>query len=236
VSDHLARRLAAGLALGMGSAALGLPELAPVFSPGRSLLHIADRLADPTKVALTFDDGPHPEATPRVLDFLSRHDLSATFFLVAEQVALRPDLAAEIARRGHAVGVHGYSHRTLVRLDEQQLDGDLERAARLISAVTGRTLALYRPPRGMFTYSGLATVRRRGWEPVLWAADGRDWRSSATPASICRRVTSGLRGGEVILLHDADHYAAQESWRNTVAALPLIVRELRARGLEPVRL
>jgi peptidoglycan-N-acetylglucosamine deacetylase len=236
VAEHLARRLAAGLALGVGSAALALPELAPVFSPGRSLLGIADRLADHTKVALTFDDGPHPEGTPRVLDFLSRHDLSATFFLVAEQVARRPDLAAEIARRGHSVGIHGYSHRTLVRLGEHRLDEDLERAARLISAATGLKATLYRPPRGMFTYSGLATVRERGWEPVLWAADGRDWRSSATPASICRRVTSGLCGGEVILLHDADHYAAEGSWSNTVAALPLIVSGLRARGLEPVRL
>ena len=227
------RREAALLASGCTAilAGLGLPALAPVWWIGRSLLGLSDHVADPRTVALTFDDGPHPEGTPRVLDFLSERGLRATFFLVGEQVVRRPGLASEIASRGHEIGLHGYEHRTLSRLTGRELSEDLKRAVHVISSATGKVPDLYRPPRGVFTYRGLQMIHRLGWHPVLWAADGRDWRGSATADSISRRVTEGLRGGEVILLHDSDHYGSPCSWRNTVAALPLIVGALEIKGL-----
>ena len=211
-------------------AGLGLPALAPVWSIGRSLLGLADHVADSQTVALTFDDGPHAEGTPRVLDFLSERRLRATFFLVGEQVVRRPGLASEIASRGHEIGLHGYEHRTLLRLNGRELSEDLKRAVHVISSATGKVPDLYRPPRGIFTYRGLRVVHHLGWHPVLWAADGRDWRSSATPDSICGRIAERLRGGEVILLHDSDYYGSLGSWQNTVAALPLIISALEAKG------
>ena len=231
-------RAAVRAALGLSGivVSLGLPALAPICSVSRLFLGITDRLADRTKVALTFDDGPHPDGTPRVLDFLSETRTEATFFLVGEQVLKRPRLAAEIALRGHEIGLHGYEHRTLVRLTGRELSEDLERAAYVIASATNRKPDLYRPPRGVFTYSGLAATRRLGLQPILWAADGRDWRRRATPNSICQRITGGLKGGEVILLHDADHYGSRGSWRNTLAALPLIVRELNSKELTAVAL
>ena len=228
--------VAGGIAAVGAAAALGLPELAPVSSGCRRLLDLTDRLPDRRTVALTFDDGPHLEGTPRVLDFLAEMGIRATFFLVGEQVARWPGLAAQVARAGHVIGLHGYEHRTLPGRAARELDDDWNRAVDTIASATGREPTLYRPPRGMFTYRSLAAVRNRGLQPVLWAADGRDWRRSATAASICRRIASRLQGGEVILLHDADHYAAPGSWRDTAAALPLLTGELQVRGLVPVAL
>jgi peptidoglycan/xylan/chitin deacetylase (PgdA/CDA1 family) len=230
----------AGLSLALGISAatvvLGLPASAPVCSVSRSLLRIGDRLTDHSSVALTFDDGPHPQGTPRVLDFLSQHHIRATFFLVGEQVERRPGLAAEIAARGHAIGLHCYHHRVVARLTPRALREDLDRSAFAIGDATGRVPDLFRPPRGVFTYGALAEVRRRGWLPVLWAADGRDWRRTATPSSISERIASRLRGGEIVLLHDSDFYSSPGSWLNTLGAVALLVDELRGRGLAAVPL
>ena len=110
---------------------------------------------------------------------------------------------------------------------------DLDRAADAIERATGIVPVLYRPPRGVFTYSALAEVRRRGWFPVLWAADGRDWRRHATPASISGRIARRLEGGEVVLLHDSDFYASPGSWKNTLDALPLLLTAMEAKRLSP---
>lgn len=220
-----------GLCLSGALVALGLPTCAPISSASRSLLGVSDRLTDRSHIALTLDDGPHAEGTPRVLDLLSGCGVKATFFLVGEQVARRPHLAAEIARRGHEIGLHGYRHRVVCRLSERELIEDLDKAAYLIAAASGRQASLYRPPRGIFTYQALRTIRRRGFCPVLWAADGRDWRRQATPASIAQRITSELKGGEVILLHDSDYYASPGSWRNALAALSLLIPYVQREGM-----
>jgi hypothetical protein len=91
-------------------------------------------------------------------------------------------------------------------------------------------------PRCRFTARTLAEVRRRGWAPTLWSRWGRDWRRNATATGIATRATQQLRGGDVVLLHDADFYSAPGSWRRTVAALPLILAEIEARGLRTVTL
>jgi peptidoglycan/xylan/chitin deacetylase (PgdA/CDA1 family) len=213
-----------------------LPALAPVWANGRWLLRIADHVVDRAAVALTFDDGPHPQGTRLILDVLSEWDVRATFFLVGAQVAKWPALAAQIAARGHEIGVHGYDHRVLPRLSGPEFREDLRRAAHVISSATGRAPVLYRPPRGVLTYEALAVVCSNGWHPVLWAADGRDWRRSASPASIARRVTAGVSGGEIVLLHDADHYSASGSWKNTCAAMPFILEAFRRKGLAAVPL
>jgi peptidoglycan/xylan/chitin deacetylase (PgdA/CDA1 family) len=88
----------------------------------------------------------------------------------------------------------------------------------------------------VFTPYGLAEARRRGWTPLLWSAWGRDWQASASAQSIARRATRTLRAGDVVLLHDADHYSAPGSWRRTADALPRILDEIAARGLRAVAL
>lgn len=183
-------------------------------------------------VALTFDDGPHPQGTPAVLETLREHGASATFFLAGEQVARRPALAAEIVAAGHRVELHCYRHRNLLRLGVRQFLEDAERAQAIIEEASGQAIADYRPPYGIFSTATLRAVRRRGWRPVLWSRWGKDWRRGATAESIARRSSAGIEAGDIVLLHDADYYSARGSWVRTAAALPLILTELESRGLK----
>jgi peptidoglycan-N-acetylglucosamine deacetylase len=182
-------------------------------------------------VALTFDDGPHPQGTPAVLEALREHGAEATFFLAGEQVEQRPALAAEIVAAGHRVELHCYRHRNLLRLGVRQFLEDAERARAIIEEASGQAIADYRPPYGIFSAATLRATRRRGWRPVLWSRWGKDWRRNATAESIARRSSTGIEAGDIVLLHDADYYSARGSWVRTAAALPLILTELESRGL-----
>ena len=188
------------------------------------------RLPDRDRVALTFDDGPHPQGTPAVLAELDRRGARATFFLVGEQVARDPGLAREVADAGHEIALHGYRHTLLLRRRVAELAADLDRAAAAIADATGAAPRLYRPPYGVFSLAGLALVRRRGWQPFLWSRWGRDWERAATPTSIARTASRGLANGDVVLLHDADDYSSEGSWRRTAAALPDVLEAALATG------
>jgi peptidoglycan/xylan/chitin deacetylase (PgdA/CDA1 family) len=217
-------------ALGLGVAHSG-PALC-AWSPAlRRALAVRDSVAGGRAVALTFDDGPHPRGTPATLKALAQHGVRATFFLVGEHVERHPDVALDIAAAGHDVGLHCYRHRSLLRLAPWQLREDLRRAESAIIAATGLTPRLYRPPYGVLTTAALLYARRHLYTTLLWARSGRDWRAGATPATIAADAAAGLRGGEVILLHDADSYSARGSWERTVAALPRIIERVRAAGL-----
>ena len=185
-------------------------------------------------VALTFDDGPHPEGTPAVLELLARADTRATFFLVGEQVRRRPRLAAEILAAGHIVALHGDQHRLQLRLTPAQVQADLARGAATLEDATGAAIVWHRPPYGIYSPAGLGAVRAAGWRPLLWSRWGKDWRRSTTPRRIATRATRSLSAGDVILLHDADFYSAHNSHRRTAEALPLILTQLSSRKLDTV--
>jgi peptidoglycan/xylan/chitin deacetylase (PgdA/CDA1 family) len=187
-------------------------------------------------VAITFDDGPHPEGTPLVLEALREADATATFFLAGEQVVRRPALAAEIVAAGHRVELHCHRHRNQLRLTPGQILDDADRARAAIEDATDQAIHDYRPPYGIFSALGLRAIRRRGWRPVLWSLWGRDWTRGATADSIACRATAGARDGDVLLLHDADYYSAGGSWMRTAAALPVILEELDGHGLRTVSL
>jgi peptidoglycan/xylan/chitin deacetylase (PgdA/CDA1 family) len=179
-------------------------------------------------VALTFDDGPHPEGTPAVLDALG--DVRATFFLAGEQVERFPDVAAEVAARGHQIAVHCHRHRVQLRLRERAIRDDIERALAAIGEATGRRPTVHRPPLGIYSPAGLRVTRALGLQPLLWSRWGKDWRRWTTPERIAARATRSLSDGDVILLHDADHYSANGSWRRTVRALPAILAAAQLTG------
>jgi peptidoglycan-N-acetylglucosamine deacetylase len=185
-------------------------------------------------VALTFDDGPHPEGTPAVLEVLAEAGISATFFVVGEQVERRPALAAEIAQRGHVVALHGYRHRPQPVMSARSVRDDLARGAEAIESAIGTRPVWHRPPYGLYSAAGLAAVRRHGLKPLLWSKWGKDWRRLTTPGRIAARATRELRPGDVILLHDADFYSSKSSHERTAAALKLIVRELKRQKLGTV--
>jgi peptidoglycan/xylan/chitin deacetylase (PgdA/CDA1 family) len=244
--DHRTHGSRIAGALG-GAAAVGylLPALAgsrpvgfasspaPISPRLRALLGVEDTTASGAGYALTFDDGPHPEGTPAMLEILARERARATFFLVGEQVLRSPTLAREIADAGHAVALHCYRHRNLLRLTPRQVREDVARAEEAIAVHTGCTPELYRPPFGVLNAAALRLARARGWRTLLWSHWGRDWEARATPASIAARVTDAAGAGAVLLLHDADDYSAPDSWRRTAAALPRVLETLAERGLQP---
>jgi peptidoglycan/xylan/chitin deacetylase (PgdA/CDA1 family) len=143
-----------------------------------------------------------------------------------------PALAAEIAAAGHEVGVHCTRHRNSLWLTPRQVRDDLLRGADAIATATGREPRYYRPPYGILTTGCLAVARRAGWETILWRRDGHDWEARANAASISARILRRVEPGDVVLLHDADHYSAPGSWRATVAAIPPLVTALAERGLK----
>ena len=185
-------------------------------------------------VWLTFDDGPHPQGTPAVLEALAAAGARATFFLVGEQVERRPALVREIVAAGHAVGVHGYRHRLLLRRSPRAARDDLARALSVVAEAAGVRPVVHRAPYGVYSWPALAAARGAGLRPVLWSRWGRDWRRRANARSVAADATRGLAAGDVVLLHDADFYSAPGSWRATAAALPEILDHAGASGLPTI--
>jgi peptidoglycan/xylan/chitin deacetylase (PgdA/CDA1 family) len=207
--------------------------LAPVNRDAAAALMLP-RTLPATGVALTFDDGPHPEGTPAVLEVLARTGARATFFVIGEQVRRRPEMLARTVKAGHAVALHGYRHRLQPRLSAAAVAEDLARGVAAIEDAIGITPAWHRPPFGIYSPAGLRAARAAGLEPLLWSRWGRDWRKWTTPGAIAARATRSVIGGDVILLHDADFYSAHNSHRRTVDAVQLITTELRRRRLGTV--
>jgi len=229
-------RALAGVAAAGGAVLHAGPALAPVVPGLGNALGVMLRQDGAEGVALSFDDGPHPQGTPAVLETLREAGAVATFFLAGEQVERRPALVAEIVAAGHRVELHCHRHRNQLRLTPRSLLDDAERAKAAIEEAGGQEVRDYRPPYGIFSASGLRAIRGRGWRPVLWSQWGRDWRSKATPTSIATEATSDVRAGDVVLLHDADYYSAPGSWVRTAGALPIILETLEARGLNSMLL
>ncbi|MEA2332173.1 MAG: peptidoglycan-N-acetylglucosamine deacetylase [Thermoleophilaceae bacterium] len=191
-----------------------------------------ERLDPPgTSFALTFDDGPDPDATPAVLDALEAAGARATFFMVGEQVAEHPALAREVAARGHAVGLHGHRHVEHDALADPR--GDLDSVAALVAREAGVEASLYRPPYGRFSNASYGHCLKAALTPVYWSGWGCDWEPIPA-ARIADLAIRDLRPGAILLLHDSPRYAYRDSALPTAEALPAILAAARERGLEPV--
>jgi peptidoglycan/xylan/chitin deacetylase (PgdA/CDA1 family) len=237
IAGALAAGALAGYALPAlaGSRPVCLPRSpAPIWPALRRSLGVEDHTATGRGYALTFDDGPHAQGTPAVLELLAAERVPATFFLVGEQIRRNPTLPREIADAGHEIGLHCDRHRNLLRLGPRQVREDIARAEDAIATATGRAPRLYRPPYGVLNAAALCVADRRGWRTLLWSHWGRDWEARASAESIASKVTGGAGEGAVLLLHDADDYSAPGSWQRTLAALPAVIETMRERGLEPV--
>ena len=223
-----------GLAVAALACAWSAPAPAPHCPELARVLGIKRRLSRPDGVALTFDDGPDPRTTPRVLETLAEAQAIATFFLVGEQVERYPTLAAEIAAAGHEIGVHGFRHLPTLLRTPRALGSDLDRAEAVIAEATGKVPRIYRPPFGVFSTAALLSARRRGWTPLLWSRWGREWEHGATPCQVVRRATRSLTAGDVVLLHDASHYGLAGFGDVAAEALPAILECIADHGLAAV--
>jgi peptidoglycan/xylan/chitin deacetylase (PgdA/CDA1 family) len=179
----------------------------------------------PRGIALTFDDGP-TEMTHAYLETLSRLGVKATFFVIGELCSQRPDDVAEIARRGHELGGHGYTHRPFSELRAGELGNELARTQDLLPATPGNPRKLVRPPQGALSLTALLTCAIAGFTTVLWSHDSGDCRTECAGDVVRALVNPPLANGAIVLLHDG------QSW--TLDALPEIVGRLRKAGHELV--
>lgn len=193
-------------------------------------------------LAFTFDDGPEQATTPRLLNWLDRFRVKATFFVVGHRLdgdspnhALHRAALREIARRGHLIGTHSYHHVLLDGLRPERLRYELDRTAELVHQVTHQHPVLFRAPFGaLATHRSVQALSDRHWTPAYWMIDTRDWAVTSTSAVVDRfrqELAEHPRGG-VVLMHDTHPWS--------VNAFPLIMnlvdrrnRELRARGEAP---
>lgn len=202
------------------------PGLGTLSHVGRWFSH-GKRSSDDRVVALTFDDGPHPPFTGRILDILDRYGVSATFFCVGLHASAHTEELARMADSGHRLGNHTWSHPYLPDLSVQELAMQLERTEETITAATGLASShLFRPPYGSRSpkiLSWLAEVKE-GPTTVLWDVEPLDWALPG-PDAITRIVLEQVQPGSVILLHDGGGDRSQ-----TAEALPSIIEGLLVRG------
>lgn len=246
----LALALACSLALGVSLvAAAGVPGAAPVrvglvlgawaalaalvaflFVPGFDLPGRAlGRVAGARRVALTFDDGPHPDTTPALLAALRGAGVRATFFLVGEAVERWPELVRAIAADGHVIGNHTQRHRLLTFRTAAQVADEVAACQRAL-ARAGVAARLFRPPHGFKAIGLHAVLRRHRLRLVAWQGSIRDTDAPGTGA-IVERALALAAEGRILLLHEQPGCRAQ-----TLAAVPAIIERYRALGYEPVPL
>lgn len=180
-------------------------------------------------VALTFDDGPNADATPRILDTLAAEQVPATFFVLGRHAERWPELVRRAAADGHQLGNHGYYHRRLHWRGPGYVRRDLELGANAIEHAAGTRPRFFRAPHGFRTPWVTPIARQLGQRTVGWSLGVWD---SARPGveEIARRVLAGVRPGCILLLHDGDGYDAAGDRLQTARALPLIIAGLRRRG------
>jgi peptidoglycan/xylan/chitin deacetylase (PgdA/CDA1 family) len=187
------------------------------------------------KISLTFDDGPNPDATPRILDSLAKHGVKATFFILGAHAERWPELVHRVVTEGHQIGNHGYFHRKLHLKSPQYVKRDLILGKRAIERAGGDTPRLFRAPHGFRNPWVSAIAHSLGERTVGWSLGVWDSDMPGVQAIVDRTI-EGTRAGSIILLHDGDGYNANGDRTQTAAAIPGIITGLHDRGFEFVTL
>ncbi len=203
-------------------------------------MHPAAQLFGPTirrperrnALALTFDDGPNPAITPRLLDLLEQHGARATFFLIGRFVRACPELARELTARGHAAANHTDSHPNLIWLSRARIAEELARCQESVAQATGAGKPRWmRPPYGFRGPHLDAVVRRQGLQGVvMWSVIAYDWKPQP-PSRLIARL-GRVRGGDMVVLHDGDHRALGGDRQHVLGALEYWLPRWRDAGLE----
>ncbi|MED0669567.1 polysaccharide deacetylase family protein [Aneurinibacillus aneurinilyticus] len=183
-------------------------------------------------IALTFDDGPHPVYTRRVLKILDKHKAKATFFVVGERAKWYAPVIRQIHRRGHEIGNHTFTHPHMKHITAEQLQEEIRKTDQIVHSLTGTYPRFFRPPGGEITYAVLRSSERQKHPIAIWSyhQDSRDWTHPGT-AYIVSKVTSGARPGDIILFHDSGLDQSQ-----TIEAVDKVLAILSKQGYRFVTL
>lgn len=184
---------------------------------GRTITHVE---TEEPLIALTFDDGPHPSSTPDVLDVLGEHDAKATFFMVGEAVELYPRIADRVAREGHAIGNHSWSHPPFSKISHSERLAQVKKCEEVLPSTN---ISLFRPPYGNQSFSSWLSLWLKGYEVVTWNITPKDWKGR-TASVMASDIVSNAEYGSIVLLHDSLY----ESMRNTHVGRGEIVETVSA--------
>jgi peptidoglycan/xylan/chitin deacetylase (PgdA/CDA1 family) len=182
-------------------------------------------------VALTFDDGPSPEWTPKILDELKKAGVKATFFMIGKYVEKYPQIARRVAEEGHDIGNHSYDHKVLIYYRMKTLEWEINEAEKVIKDVTGVETHYFRPPKAWLTYKEKEKIKEMGYEVVLWTLNSKDW-VTFDDKYIVKFLVHNVKPGDIILFHDGGGVFSTEGGnrRETVKTIPQLVEKLRAKG------
>jgi peptidoglycan/xylan/chitin deacetylase (PgdA/CDA1 family) len=176
------------------------------------------------KIALTFDDGPHPYKTDAVLDILARYGIRATFFVVGENVSYYPEPLKRAVALGHEIGNHTYHHTLLSKSCEQSTAEEIEKTEEIIFRTAGYRTKLFRPPEGAYSECSLNVVKSKDYRVILWTVDSRDWENTSAETMVTNALNN-VKGGSILLFHD---YMGKRS--NTLEAIEILIPKLLSRG------
>lgn len=172
-------------------------------------------------VALTIDDGPHPEYVPRLLKIFEQEGIKATFFVVGKMAKKYPECIRLEVEAGHEVGNHTYRHLPMTSLMKEEIIEELEKVNEVVSPITGRPMNLFRPPGGRYDRRVVEIAAEQGYRTVLWSVASHDY-GCADPQAIAKRILKGVRPGSIILCHSG--------LEPTLSVLPEVIRSLKQRG------
>jgi peptidoglycan-N-acetylglucosamine deacetylase len=196
------------------------PSAAPSDAPEKS--SYSSCRVDGRYIAMTFDDGPHPVLTPRLLDMLKARGLKATFFLIGQNAAEYPDIVRRIAAEGHEIGNHSWSHPQLTKLSPAAVREEISKTSSTITEIIGKPLLVMRPPYGATSsYINHWINREFGMKVILWSVDPLDWKFRNS-TRVENQILAGAHPGAIILSHDIH--------ATTVAAMPGVFDSLLAKG------
>ena len=203
---------------------------------GENIRRLPQSSVAQNEIALTFDDGPDPDVTPRVLDLLDRHGCQASFYVVGEKALAHPNVIQEIVKRGHAVENHSHLHGNgFAFYGSRRLHNEIETAQNAITEIAGLAPRFFRAPMGLRTPFLDPVLARLGLHYSTWTRRGFD-SVAKDAAPVLRRLTTGLAVGDILLLHDGAMFAARKTKPIVLDVLPKLLTKISEMGLRSVTL
>lgn len=189
--------------------------------------HVIRRVGEPDSIALTFDDGPDPRYTPRLLDLLREQEVKATFFIVAKKAQKHPELVQRMLDEGHEIGLHSYEHGNGMLRGYSYTREDFEKSLAIMRKNRWK-VRYFRPPWGHTNLFTLHFAKKHGLIPVIWSVMAQDWKGDTTVLEIARKLIQRVKAGSVICLHDSG--GAEGAPERTLLALEKVIPYLKQQG------
>jgi len=188
---------------------------------------------DKKRVVLTFDDGPSPVWTPKILDELKKENIKAVFFMIGYHVQQYPDIARRVVEEGHTIGNHGYAHSVMLYYTPAEIEEEIKYTEHVIREITGQTTRYFRPPKAWLRKKIKRKIKSMGYDIILWSLNSKDW-VSFNHKTIARYLSYRIKNGDILLFHDSGNVFSREGGvrTQTVKTISLLARQLREKGYE----